>query len=105
MADPGGTPYANLQTATLGVNDVENNKKKGQAYPNPTSDELRINDGDTQASESFEYTIYDVSGRQVGSGKAREDQAISLGQNKSGLYFINTKDADGDTTSHKVIKK
>lgn len=105
VADPGGTAYDNLQNATLGVHDVESNKKKGLAYPNPTSDELRINDGDAQANESFEYTIYDVSGRQVGSGKAREDQAISLGQNKNGLYFINTKDADGDTTSHKVIKK
>ncbi len=103
--DPGGTPYDNLQTVTLWVDDIDHHKKQGIAYPNPTSDELRINDGDTQSGESFEYVIYDVSGRQVGKGKAREDQPIRLGHNKSGMYFINTQDNDGDTTSHKIIKK
>ena len=98
-------PYDNLQNATLWVDDVEHHKKQGVAYPNPTSDELRINDGDTQSGESFEYVIYDISGRQVGNGKAREDQPIRLGHNKSGMYFINTQDNDGDTTSHKIIKK
>ena len=98
-------PIATLQNATLWVDDVEHHKKQGVAYPNPTSDELRINDGDTQSGESFEYVIYDISGRQVGNGKAREDQPISLGHNKSGMYFINTKDNDGGTTSHKIIKK
>ena len=90
---------------TLGTDETNNTQKAGIAYPNPTSNELYINDGDTQSGESFEYVIYDVSGRQVGNGKAREDQPITLEKNKSGMYFISTQDKDGDRTSHKIIKK
>lgn len=100
-----GDPFDILPDSTLGVNDVSVNKNKGVAYPNPTPDEIHLNDGDSKQNESFDYVIYDVTGRQVWAGKAREDQAISLWKNNTGTYIINTRDADGDTNSHKVIKK
>lgn len=103
--DPAGSPYDNLQNATLGVQDVENSKKKGVAYPNPTSDNIYLNDGDNTTNESFGYTIYDSTGRQIGKGNAREDQPISIGKTSNGMYIINTQDTDGDITSHRVIKK
>ncbi|MGC4129246.1 MAG: T9SS type A sorting domain-containing protein [Bergeyella sp.] len=103
--DPEGNPYDTLQNATLGINDIDVKKNKGVAYPNPTNDTVHLNDGDTASNESFEYVIYDATGRQVGAGKAREDQPISLGKNNNGMYLINAKYTDGDTTSHRVIKK
>lgn len=69
-------------------------------YPIPASEFVTIS-GD---QADYEYTLYDISGQRIRSGKFTETTTLETIQLESGLYFINIQSGDQITTK-KLIKK
>jgi len=99
------TPFDIMQDTTLGIENFEiNETQKMKAYPNPTLDTITLDNGD-QFDNDFDFEIYDLTGKQVWSGKGKEWQAINIENLISGNYIITYEDEDGNKDSNKIIKK
>lgn len=99
--DPAGTPFDNLQQATLGVNDFENNKAEIQVYPNPAKDFIILKNKKT---ESFVYQIFDLSGKLVKKGKRNFNEKIEVKDLLNGNYVLQMESVSGEKQSLKFIK-
>lgn len=79
---------------------------KFSVYPNPTEDFLFLKtDGNLKFTPL--YSIYDVQGKQILSGKINKDiVSIEMQNNVSGIYFLKTYSDKGDLLqSFKILKQ
>ncbi len=85
--------------STLGIDDQEISATF-KIYPNPTSDELRID-----ASQQLErIELFSIMGKRILRINENVD-TIDLSKYQSGFYLIKLKDVDGNTAVKRVIKK
>jgi hypothetical protein len=68
-----------------GINETESNNSL-QLYPNPVSDELRIDLNDK--NENLDFEILNSLGQVVLSGNLTENNVIKTSNFPSGLYLI-----------------
>lgn len=99
--DPAGTPFDNLQNATLGVNDIENAKTKISIYPNPAKDFLSIKN---EKKDNFDYQILDVTGKIVKKGKSKTDEKINVQSLEKGTYIVQIQTENGEKQNLKLMK-
>jgi uncharacterized repeat protein (TIGR01451 family) len=69
-----------------------------KVFPNPTTDVLTI-----EASEAFNYTVYDLNGRAVLQGKGNSTEAISLHSLNNGQYILSLN--TGNSTRNLKVTK
>ena len=72
-------------------------------YPNPVKDVLFA--ASNTHLDVIGLFIYDMNGRLIKSINDFDEKSINLQELKRGLYFIQLKDASGQTTIKKFIKK
>lgn len=101
-----GTPANSLsidnlsyELKTLGTSEVAE-KVNLKVYPNPFSDIINVSDIEKVKS----MTVIDFSGR-VLKVINTINTSINLSDLKSGIYILNVEYKDGNTSSHKIIKK
>ena len=99
--DPAGTPFDNLQNATLGVNDIANYKTKTNIYPNPAKDFFSIKN---EKTESFVYQLFDLSGKIIKIGKVETDEKIDVQSLERGNYILQIQTENGEKENLKLIK-
>jgi len=87
--------------ASLSTHDFSNEGPSANAvlYPNPTSQTFTI-----AAEGKFTYTIHNVTGAEVGSGKGENQVEVGQISAASGVYIITVKSEKG-TSSIKLIKE
>ena len=73
-------------------------------YPNPFSHELRV-EGLPERSKPFTYTLYNMSGQELESGKLGEDGTIITTTQQTGSYIIQILDEGKVYQNIPVIKK
>ena len=88
-----------LKDPALGLSEVEV-KSKLSIYPNPTSDYLYIK----SAIAINEIQILDLNGRIINNASV-VDNRVYLGSIANGIYLVKILDADGNSTTEKIIKK
>jgi Secretion system C-terminal sorting domain len=100
-------PYSLRRCATpLIVNTVtssENplgNAPEVNVYPNPASSELNLAGRD---GATYQYVLFDISGRQVAAGAFRSQVQLALGQQAAGLYLLKTTDATGQVAWQRIV--
>lgn len=71
-------------------------------WPNPVNDILYIKS--QQFSSETSFTLYDVSGRLVKSGKMKISEAINLSELVKGVYILKVFNSEG-TLTKKIIKQ
>lgn len=76
-----------LQSFTLSNENFLLNRKKIGIYPNPSSANIQL----IGLEITQQYSIYDMSGRQVSKGKALPNANIDISTLNSGVYFIKTE--------------
>lgn len=81
-----------------------NNKIKLILYPNPASSFIKIKEN--TSSEVETYKVFDMTGKQILSGKYKEEnQSINISKLTSGNYIIEITTKNGNRFSQKFIKK
>lgn len=70
-------------------------------YPNPAKKELFITDFSIDANTT--YTIYDLTGSSIVSGKKLKENYININSLKAGIYFLRVTQ-NGKTSIKKFIK-
>jgi len=71
-------------------------------YPQPVTDYFTIQN---PGSDTFDYTIYDISGRIISTGAGKKESKISAGGLKNGMYFIELKNKTGRIHLLRFIKQ
>lgn len=89
-----GTYTINITESTVGLN--ENKTINWNIFPNPTTDNFRIN-----AVEQADLTIYDISGKLIKTIKNYNGEIIAINNLENGIYFVNFK----DSTQKLIVKK
>ena len=74
----------NITENALHLSEV-NSSNESFIFPNPAIDNISISNLNTEEN----YTIYDVSGKQVMSGLLLPESQISVARLEKGLYFLN----------------
>ena len=87
--------------SNLANDDFSNTKPSANAilYPNPTSQTFTI-----QAEGKFTYTIHNVLGLEVGSGKGENQLEVGAISTASGVFIITVTSEKG-TSTIKLIKE
>ena len=80
----------------LGINSVS---MSGNVYPNPTKDKLSI-----FQNGSFEYTVVDLTGKEILSGKGNDHATISLSAFTNGTYLLKVNTGNENNVI-KVVKQ
>ena len=76
-------------------------KESFRCYPNPVGNELHV-----EASEPLAYTLYDLTGRAVASGRLRQgDNTVDTSALPQGLYMLRLANAQGAHRTVKVVRK
>lgn len=88
--------------APLNINAVE--EKIFAIHPNPVTDKLFLDA--TNTTDNLKIQIFNIEGKLLSNQKvALQDQkAIDVSQLKSGIYFLNIEDENGNTAVKKFIK-
>ncbi|BFO64845.1 T9SS type A sorting domain-containing protein [Chryseobacterium sp. S0630] len=73
-------------------------------YPNPAGDHITIQNK-KQSNESFEYSIFDMSGKKIQSGFSIFNEQMNIQKLEKGNYMIWFETKKGDKQSLKLIKK
>ena len=89
---------------TLSLNEYDENQYDISLLQNPVEDKLLLNLDNQLLSESIEYTIYSIEGKQVKSSILNSD-SINVEDIVSGIYFINFLSEDSSAKTLKFIKK
>lgn len=84
--------------STIGIDEL-GQLNEIQIYPNPTSKTLHI-DGDDL--KGVNYTIIDVTGKLIKSGKLNDNTVINVSEFSTGVYFIEVK--NGDLGRYRFVK-
>ncbi len=84
---------------TIGIE--ENTNELLYLSPNPTHDQLYIN---TELLFDFDYSIYDIHGKIILSGKSNSENPINVSKFKKGTYFIKITYNDLSTTKKFIVK-
>ncbi|MDO6598423.1 LamG-like jellyroll fold domain-containing protein [Oceanihabitans sp. 2_MG-2023] len=84
--------------ATLGVNDLQLNKKEIKVYPNPTTSILNIK----MNNNLKQAIVYSVLGAKVLETTSKSLNTANL---KSGLYLITIEDETGSITTKRFMKQ
>jgi hypothetical protein len=69
-----------------------------KVFPNPTTDLVTI-----EASEAFNYTVYDLNGRAMIQGKGNNMETISLQSLMNGQYILSLN--TGNSTRNLKVTK
>ncbi|MAC96806.1 MAG: hypothetical protein CMC96_15045 [Flavobacteriales bacterium] len=69
-------------------------------FPNPFSENFMVS---FESNSSFEYKIYDLSGRLVQRGRAKSDEEINLKSAEKGVYFLEII-KDNERYTEKIVK-
>ncbi|MDR6487839.1 putative delta-60 repeat protein [Chryseobacterium vietnamense] len=95
-----------LNSGFLGLNDVsvQDHNNTFTLYPNPAGDHI-ILQSKKQGNESFEYSIFDMSGKKIQSGSSIFNEKINIQRVEKGNYMIRFETKKGDRQSLKLIKK
>lgn len=98
---PQTQPNVVTANATLATNDFSNEGPSANAilYPNPTAQTFTI-----VAEGKFTYTIHNILGAQVGSGKGENQVEVGEIAVAAGVYIITVKSEKG-TSTIKLIKE
>jgi hypothetical protein len=92
--------------STAAVNDLNNLQDAYKIYPNPVSDELKIQIKHLENQKVF-LSIFDISGRLISETKSMvRNQQISLSTQafNSGVFFAQIKLENGHQSKIKFIK-
>ncbi|WP_211316268.1 T9SS type A sorting domain-containing protein [Flavobacterium faecale] len=90
-----------IDPALLSVEDKTHTGNQINVYPNPVG-----NNGSVKLKnidDNTPYSIYDIQGKLLFSGNVSKEEAISVSQLNSGIYFIKVKNQQGKKTSIKFI--
>lgn len=90
----------------LNVSQTQSDDKKFKLilYPNPASSFIKIKEN--TSSEVETYKVFDMTGKQILSGKYKEEnQSINISKLTSGNYIIEITTKNGNRFSQKFIKK
>lgn len=93
------TFYKNSSLST-----TENNLNEIKISSNPISENFQVINNQNNQS-SFDYKIYDLSGRQISQNRTQFNSDINISSLSNGTYILEMKDDFGKTTKHKIIKK
>jgi hypothetical protein len=104
------TAYQTVTIATLGIEYVLKINEQIKVYPNPATDEIRI---EVQGSKLKVQSVrvYDVAGRMVHGQQttdySKNEQNIILNINHvtQGLYFLQIEMSNGERVVRKVVKE
>ncbi|MEM9678717.1 MAG: T9SS type A sorting domain-containing protein [Bacteroidota bacterium] len=92
-----GNELYSLDPSTLSIQSVNLNNTVN-IYPNPSKDVINVT---MTRSIDFNYSIYDVNGRNVLQGTLLNNR---INHNlDSGMYFLNLQSQDGGTITKKII--
>lgn len=80
---------------------VENESNDVCIYPNPSNGKFNIK------GENIAYVeVYNISGSKMMAKTVNNGNAvIELANEASGIYFVTITDADGNTSTHKIVKR
>ncbi len=87
-------------TTLLTVNDEETQLSTISIFPNPAKDVLYI---DGQVDGSFEYKIFDLSGKLITNSGVSRTKSVDITQLTSGAYFIHF--TNNGTHGHQLFVK
>jgi len=93
-----------METGTLGVDEAETSGVFA-LFPNPATDDLNITG--TGIVSGTDYTLLDLNGRVIFSGKTRQDGLvnISIQTLSPGVYFVRLADSKGQPHVFKFVKR
>lgn len=96
---PGEFKIYGTNAVTLGIDDISINDLVS-IYPNPITDEFRIN------RQTEKVNIYTVSGRLVKSfrGNFESNKAFDISELPQSIYLIRIENSSGQITTSKLIK-
>ena len=84
---------------TIGIDEI--NTHNIRLYPNPASSQINV-----EGIGMIRVTITDIMGRTVIDIPANGDKlSINVGSLPKGVYFLQTRGDNGDSTTHKFVKK
>lgn len=86
-----------LEYSGVGISDMES--YTGKIYPNPAGDRLFIQ---PENEEVYEWTLTDLKGKLLQSGKASGGVSIDTKTCVPGMYLIQIRE-QGETSTHKVM--
>lgn len=78
---------------------TEHSNVNVSVYPNPGKDQLTIN-----LAGSFDYSLVNVSGEIIASGKGFNAAKLAVGDLAMGIYFIQISSTDGTVQTVKITK-
>ncbi len=81
------------------VNISPANKPNVKVYPNPVTDELRV-----EVPSRAEIALYSLQGRELYVGKCRKTSVIDMSDFSRGMYFLQVETSEG-ISRFKVIKE
>ncbi|REE24861.1 putative secreted protein (Por secretion system target) [Winogradskyella pacifica] len=70
---------------TLSIVTIEEPTQQIKVYPNPSTDFIQVNG----MSEEFEYSIFDITGKEVMKGQSKNQNRVDISNLVKGTYFIN----------------
>lgn len=100
VLDNGQFKISAYDSTSLSTNEVYDNKKNIQVYPNPFSKVLSISD----ISKVKGISVTDISGKTV-KNIEKPSPSVDLSDLAKGIYFITLKMNDGTLKTTKIIKK
>ena len=86
----------------LATADLELEDKELVIYPNPTNDWIEIKSNSSLA-DNFEYNLFDLTGRNILSGKSNFNEPISVQGLMKSTYTLELK-YDNQTKVKKLLK-
>ncbi len=92
---------AYYSTLFVSVDPSDNLSVEFSAYPNPATDEIRLNlDGLTKVN----YTLINLEGKVLSQGPIEDQQVLDLRPYASGIYLIRIE-AKGKSATQKIVKE
>jgi len=94
--------FAKTYNSTLGINGFNNKIFNVKLYPNPTSNNFKIDIGNNSNIEALE--IYDILGKKVMSVKNNIDH-VNISSLNNGIYILKIKTNNGEASKKLIVSK